>query len=157
MKPKGNENIGIIKSFYRAISNGNPIHARSVLDPQIEWVEPSPEKLPFGGWHRGADAVFKEVIDIIHDNIREFQVKTKQFFAVGEKVVVLGHCTGRGRVTDIKLDAPTVHIWTLADGRAVRFEALHDVLEWQVALGRPIRTTGGVTPEKIVDSGAGER
>jgi hypothetical protein len=38
-------------------------------------------------------------------------------------------------VTDLKLDAPTAHIWTLVNGKAVRFEAIHDVLEWQVALG----------------------
>lgn len=135
MKSEGKQNISIVKDFYRALSNGNPAHARSVLAPEIEWIEPSPERLSFGGRHDGANAAFLEVIEEIHDSVRDFEIKPKKFFAVGDMVVVLGHSTGRGRITDLKLDAPTVHLWTLRDGKAMKFQAFHDVLEWQVALG----------------------
>ncbi len=129
MKDRGAENIRIVKGFYRSFLD------ESVLAPEIDWTEPAPEVLPFGGRHHGAAAVIKDVIEVIHDNIIDFEVKPKKFFAVEDMVIVLGHSTGRGRLTDIKLDAPTAHIWTLADGRAVRFQAYHDVLEWQVVLG----------------------
>jgi hypothetical protein len=33
------------------------------------------------------------------------------------------------------LYAPTAHIWTVANGRAIRFQGFHDTLEWQLALG----------------------
>jgi uncharacterized protein len=135
MKDRGAENIRIIKNFYKALSNGNPARAQSVLAPQVEWTEPGDQVLPFGGRHNGADAVIGEVIEVVHDNIIDFEMKAKKFFAVGDMVVVLGHSTGRGRLTDIELDAPTAQIWTMADGKAVRFQAFHDVLEWQVVLG----------------------
>src|SRR5881394_3187414 len=98
MKRRGTENIGTIKDFYRALSNGDLGYARSMLASEIEWIEPFEEGLAFGGRHHGADTIFKEVIEVIHDNIRDFQVKPKKFFAVGEMVVVLGSSTGRGRV-----------------------------------------------------------
>lgn len=135
MKNKGAENIRIIKGFYRALSNGDLARAQSVLAPEIEWTEPFEGVLPFGGWHAGAGAVIKDVVEVIYDNVQDFHMKPKKFFAVGDMVIVLGHATGRGRMTDIKLDAPTAHFWSLADGKAVRLQAFHDVLEWQVALG----------------------
>jgi len=135
MKARGVENVRIIKVFYKALRDGNPARALTVLAPEIEWTEPGQEILPFGGRHRGAATVTSEVIEVVHDNIIDFEMKPKKIFAVGDKVIVLGHATGRGRITDIKLDAPTAHIWTLADGKAVRFEAFHDLLEWQVVLG----------------------
>ena len=134
MKRQDKENIGIVRDFYRALANGDQGHAHTLLDPNIQWVE-SAEGLFFSGRHYGRQLVFDEVIEPTHDKIREFQLKPKKFFAVGDMVVVLAHETGRGRVTDLKLDAPTAHIWTLVNGKAVRFEAIHDVLEWQVALG----------------------
>jgi ketosteroid isomerase-like protein len=33
------------------------------------------------------------------------------------------------------LDAATIHIWTLRDGKAVRFEAYHDEASWLDAMG----------------------
>ena len=135
MKSKSKLNIGIIKSFYRALSNGDLVDARSVLPPEIEWTEPCAEGLPFGGTHKGKEAVFKDVIDVIYDYIREFEIKPKKFFAVGDLVFVLGYSTGLGKITDLKLKAPTAHLWTLRNGTAVKFQAFHDVPAWQFALG----------------------
>ena len=132
----GKENIGIIKDFYRALSNGDPGYAGSVLAPEIEWDEPSPDELPFGGRHQGSKAVFKDVINTIHDAIRDFEFRPKKFFAVGDMVIVLGHSAGRGRVTDLKLEAPTAHLWTLRDGKAVKLQAFHDLSQWRAALGK---------------------
>jgi len=131
---KNRENILIVKEFYRALSHGDPAQARSVLAPEIEWSEPSEEGLAFGGTHHGTEGVFKEVINVIHDKIRDFQIKPIKFLGVGDMVFVLGRSTGRGRVTDLKLDAPTAHIWTLRNGKAVNFEAFHDVPAWRTAL-----------------------
>src|SRR4051812_657899 len=104
MKDKGAENVRIIKEFYKALQKGNPARALGVLAAEIDWIEPTQEDLPFGGRHHGATAAMTEVLEVIHDNIIEFEIKPKRFFAVGDKVIVLGHLTGRGRLTDIKLD-----------------------------------------------------
>jgi hypothetical protein len=79
--------------------------------------------------------VFKDVIDPAYGKFDRFGLKMKKFFAVGEYVFALGHFSGRSRATHLKLYAPTAHIWTIANGRAVRFQGFHDTLEWQVALG----------------------
>jgi len=135
MKREASDNIKLIKGFYEALSSNDWSAARKVLAPNIEWIEPPVPGLWFGGRHLGADAVFKEVIEPTQGKFDKFQVKMKKFFAIGEHVIAVGSCRGRGKTTRIKLEAATAHVWTLCDGRAVRFEGIHDILEWQVALG----------------------
>jgi ketosteroid isomerase-like protein len=135
MMSKSRENVRIIKDFYRALSNGDSGYVQDVLAPEIDWAEPAAEGLPFAGRHHGPRAVFKEVLDVIHDNIREFEFKPRKVFAVGDVVVVMGHSTGRGRITDLKLNAAGAHLWTLSSGKAVKFQALHDSSKWLEALG----------------------
>jgi hypothetical protein len=84
----------------------------------------------------GRHAIFDdEVIDAAHDKMRDFQWKPKKFFAVADRVVVLGHETGWGRVSDLKLDAPMMHLWTVEGGKLVRCEGFHYPEEWRSALG----------------------
>jgi ketosteroid isomerase-like protein len=135
MKNKGKENVIIVKDFYRALASGDQCHAHTLLDPSTEWIEHG-EDLCFGGRRIGRQLVFDEVIEPTHDKIREFEFKVKKCFAVGDRVVVLGRETGRGRVTDLKLDAPVMHLWTVKNGKLASCEAFHDLLEWQVVLGQ---------------------
>ncbi len=135
MKDKAHENIKLLKSFYDTVSRGELVSARNALDANVEWIEPNLPGLWFSGTHRGLEAVFKEVIGPTSEKFEGFRVKMKKFVAVGDHVVAIGRFRGRGKITRKDLDAVTVHIWTLRDGRAVRFEAFHDLASWQEALG----------------------
>lgn len=135
MKEVGAENVKVIKGFYKALADNDWSLARTVLDPDIEWNEVAAPGLWFNGKRYGSDAVFKKVIDPTYGKLEGFEVKMKKFFAVGQNVIAIGHFCGRGKTTQLKLNAPTAHIWTLAEGKAVRFQGFHDALEWQVVLG----------------------
>ena len=135
MKKTGSENARRVKGFYCAMSGGDWSAARSFLDADIQWVEPNVPGLWFSGTHYGSDAVFKKIIDVVYDKFENFHVRMKRVFAVGDHVVALGSFHGRGKTTGLKLDARVAHVWTLRDGKAIRFQAFHDTLEWQVALG----------------------
>lgn len=135
MKDKAHENIKLVKSFYAAASSGELGSARSLLDPDVEWIEPGLPGLWFSGTHRGAEAVFKEVIGPTNEKIEKFRVKMRKFFAVGDHVVAIGSFRGRSKATGKELDATTAHVWTLRNGKAVRFEGFHDATEWREALG----------------------
>jgi hypothetical protein len=53
----------------------------------------------------------------------------------GETVVVLGRYRGLAKRTGRRLDVPCVHVWTLRDGKAVRFQQFLDTQGWNDALG----------------------
>jgi hypothetical protein len=135
MKKQGAENIKLIKGFYKAMAQNDWAAAREVFYPDIEWTEFAAPGLWFHGKRYGTESVFKDVIDPAYGKFDRFELKMKKFFAVGDMVVALGHFAGRSKATDFKLYAPTAHIWTVAIGRAIRFQGFHDTLEWQVALG----------------------
>ena len=135
MKDHVQQNIKLIKSFYASAALGDSGPARYALDPNVEWIEPKLPGLWFSGPHRGADAVWKEVIGPTAEKIDNFRIKMKKFFGVGDHVVAIGHFEGRGKMTGNELEAATVHVWTLRNGKAVRFQAFHDDARWLETLG----------------------
>ncbi len=128
------QNINLAKSFYQAAPRGDMATARQVLDANIEWVEPDLPTL-FSGTHRGPDAVFREVIQRTVPLFDNFSVDMTQYFEVGDHVIAVGTFHGRGKPTGKELNAPTAHVWTFRNGKAIRFEAFHDAAKWAAALG----------------------
>ena len=57
-------------------------------------------------------------------------------------VVAVGHTRGRVRATGREFDVPAVHVWTIREGKAVKFEAYIDTAEMRVALGLVTYLTG---------------
>ena len=135
MKPTGSENLKLVKGFYRALTLHDWSAARNVLDPEIQWLEPVVPGLWFGGMHSGVESVFREVIDPAERILDKPEMKMKKFFNVGDHVIALGSFHGKTKSTNMKLDAPICHVWTIHDTRAVRVECFHDLLEWDAALG----------------------
>lgn len=134
MKSNQKQTIHAVKEFYRALAAGDNGYAHTLLAPEIEWVEHG-DDLYFSGRRSGRQIVIDEIIEPAHERIRQYELKPRSFFPVGDRVVVFGYETGRGRVTDIKLHAPFMHVWTVESRKLVRCEGFHDELEWQVVLG----------------------
>ena len=135
MKNHNQENIKAVKSFYEAASKGDFGSVRVALDPNVEWIEPTVPGLWSSGTHRGADAVWKEVIEPTAGKIDNFRMKMKHFHAVGDHVIAIGYFHGRVKATGKELDTATAHICTLHNGKIVRFEALHDSASCLQAFG----------------------
>ena len=134
------DNLKLVKSFYDAGASGDFNKARPLLDPNVQWIEPKVSGLWFRGTHSGPEAVFKEVIEPTMSHIADFRVEISQFFPVGDHVIAIGRFTGRGKNTGKELNAATAHVWTMRNGRAVRFEAFHDEANWLQALGQQRET-----------------
>lgn len=135
MKDHGEENIRLLKSFYEAVSRGEAGPARSMLDANVEWIEPNVPGLWFSGAHRGAEAVWNEVFAPAGERIDKFRVKMKKFYALGDHVIAFGHIHGRVRTTAKQLDAATGQICTIRNGKIVRVERFHDAESWLEPLG----------------------
>jgi ketosteroid isomerase-like protein len=124
------ESVKQIKVFYNGVARGDFTAACALLDPDIEWREPNVLALWFRGTHYGAEAVRKEVLDPMASKLAGLEMRMKKFFEVGEHVIAIGHYHGRSKATAKELEAASAHIWTLRNGRPVRFEAYHDDTKW---------------------------
>jgi ketosteroid isomerase-like protein len=89
----------------------------------------------FSGTRRGAEAVWREVISPTLEKFDKFRVKTKDYYAVGDHIIVIGYFHGRAKATGKELDAATVHVCTIRNGKIVRFEGFHDTENWLDTLG----------------------
>ena len=135
MKSKARENLKVVKTLYKCAATHELNAFGEKLDRNVEWIEPTVEGLWFSGMHRGAEAVLKEVMEPAEEKVERFHPRMKKFFAVGDNVIAIGSIRGRGTMTQEPLAAETAHVWTLRDGKVIRFEAFHDPAQWQKVVG----------------------
>ena len=103
----------------------------STFDPDIEWHEA--DGLPYGGIHRGPDAVAGNVFGPLVEDIPDFTLAPQEFES-GDRVVTLGRYTGTARETGAHLDVPFAHAWTVRDGKIARFHQYVDTVKFNEVL-----------------------
>ena len=113
----------------------------AALDPDIDWIEGDIQGLPYGGGHHGAQAVVDEVFAQIPGTYDSFELEPQEWVDGGDTVVMLGRVTIRkdGREAASRV----AQVWTLRDGRAVRFESFQDSQATAAYSGWTDRTAPG--------------
>ncbi|MQA72837.1 MAG: hypothetical protein GEU88_00525 [Solirubrobacterales bacterium] len=116
------ENVEIVRRIYAAWVAGSPVES-DLLDSEIEWV--NPEDAVETGVRRGRGA-FASVAESLGDTFGDLRVDFERFIDVGDRVVVIGTMRGHGRGSGIEIERRQGYVWTIRDGRAVRFEWFSD-------------------------------
>jgi len=112
------ENVEIVRSIYAAWLEGGS--AKSLIDPEIEYVNP-PDAVESGVRHD------RKAFAGIRDAYEDVRVEPERFIdAGGDDVVVIGRVTGKGRGSGVEIDWRQGYVWTVRDGRAVRFLWFND-------------------------------
>jgi hypothetical protein len=125
--------VDIVRRSYEAFERGDLDGVLADMHPEIEWHQA--QGLPHGGYYRGIDEVRRNIFDPLDEEWwDEFSAVPDEFLDAGEHVVVLGRYRGVAKVTGRALDVPFVHVWTLAEGKAVRFRQFLDTAGWVAAL-----------------------
>ena len=106
------ENVEVVRRIYEAWRDGRS--ARDLIDDDVEYVNP-PDAVE-GGTRHGRRA-FAGIRDA-YDDVR---VEPERFFEAGTDVVVIARITGKGKGSGVDMDWRQGYIWTVRDGRAVRF------------------------------------
>ncbi len=126
-------NLDIIKTLYQAFENGEIETILDILDPNVEWHES--EKLPYGGTFIGRDAVFAGVFEKIGDQWDNFQAHVEEFIDGGDRIITLGFDRGTYKATGKSMEAPTASIWTLKNGKVIKFVQYIDTMKvWEATL-----------------------
>ena len=119
-------NAEIVKGIYNAFSIGDIPAVLAFWATDIEWTEA--EGFPYGGVYVGPNAVLENVFMKLGTEWEGFSAVPGQFVAEGDVVVSLGTYSGKYIATGKSMRVPFAHVWTLLDGKAVKFAQYTDTL-----------------------------
>ena len=115
--------VEVVRRIYRAWGRGAADEARELLDPDIEWVNPPDAVEP--GTRRGIDD-FTVALAMVSDTFHRPKLEIEDVLDTGEHVVVIGVLRGQGHSSGISVERRQGYVWTIRDGKAVRFAWFND-------------------------------
>lgn len=128
--------VPLLKDLYAKFAAGDVPAVLATFDPDIAWCEAegNPYQPSGAPWH-GPQAVLENLFTRLGGEWDAFTVSPLSFHDAGEHVVVEGRYTGTYRATGKRLDAQVCHVWTLRDGRIVRFQQYVDTAQLHSVMG----------------------
>jgi uncharacterized protein len=123
------ENIAIINRIYEAFGQRDFDSALNLFGATIEWVSAVNSPLADRSPYRGLDEVREGVFMRIAAGFDRLTVKVDEMFSADDKVVALGFYDGVYNANGKRFQAQVAHIWTLADGKAVKFQQYVDTYQ----------------------------
>ena len=103
-----------------------------LFDPDVEWVNPPDAVEP--GIRRGIDA-FGSAAQAVTDTFDGVSLEVDEILDAGERVILLATLHGRGRGSGAEVAIKLSHVWTVREGKAVRFEWFNSTGEALEAAG----------------------
>lgn len=125
-------NVELLEDGYKAFNEGDIESVSSLMNENIEWIEP--EGLPFGGTHHGPEAVAENVFGPVMDQFESLELDVERFIDGGDTVVALGTAHGTIRETGTELNNPFAHVYDFEDGQIARFAQYTNTYLWLDAI-----------------------
>jgi uncharacterized protein len=126
-------NVQVAKAAYEASARGDFQGMLEKFHEDVEWH--AAEGLPWGGVHKGRDAVAQDVFGALAANFDGFQLNFERVIDGGDHhVVALGRYGATAKQTGKTLDAAFAHVWELEDGKLKRYFHYTDTVKFQEAL-----------------------
>jgi ketosteroid isomerase-like protein len=134
------QNVEFVNSVYGAFARGDVPAVLGAFADDIEWFEA--EGMPYGGLHRGPDAIAQNVFGPITEDVEGFAVTPDEVIGSGATVAAVVRYTGTGKATGKALDVPVVHVWDIRDGKVARFRQFIDTLKYAEVVPASVTTAG---------------
>lgn len=117
------ENVEIVRRMYDAMERDVfPDEVADLLDPGIEYVNP-PEAVEPGT--REGLAEFLRAVEKLFEGWESWRARPEQLRSVGNQVAAVIRYEARGRESGVAMEGRESALWTLRDGRVVRYEWFH--------------------------------
>jgi uncharacterized protein len=134
------QNVELVEGIYGAFARGDVPAVLGAFADDIEWFEA--EGMPYGGLHRGGEAVAQKVFGPITEDVEGFGVTPEELIGSGPTVAAVVRYTGTGKATGKALDVPAVHVWDIRDGKAARFRQFMDTVKFAEVVPAGVSVAG---------------
>jgi uncharacterized protein len=113
------ENVEIVRRIYASWTAGSSPAESKLLHPAIEWVNPRDALEP--GTRTGIEA-FTSITGELDETIRDLRMDVERLIDAGGRVAVIATMRGRGSASGVEIERRHGSVWTIREGKAVRFE-----------------------------------
>ena len=128
------KNVELVRRSFELWQDGRIDEWVETLDADIEW-DISAHPLPdFPNIGSGRDALVGNLGAYL-SGWNDYEPSIKELIDRGDEVVVIIHERARMRDSDMVLDRDLAHVWTVRDGRGVRFRVFKTRAEALEAAG----------------------
>jgi len=124
--------VEVVRRIYASWAPGSSPAESNLLHADIEWVNPS-DALERGT--RIGIKAFTAITDELDDTIGDFRMDVERLIDAGDRVVVIATMRGRGSTSGIQIERRHGAVWTIRDGKAVRFRWFYEPSEALEAVG----------------------
>ena len=125
------DRLDVVRGIYDAFGGGDMDRVATLI-AETDWQEA--EGMPYGGRYRGAEDVFQNVFARIAADVENFSARPDEILAAGDdRVLALGRYAGTGRAGGV--DVAFAHLWTVRDGKIVKFVQYADTHKYRAAVG----------------------
>ncbi len=125
-------NLDLVKAFYLSFKAKDKNAYLQLCDDNVEWTVMA--TFPNGGTHVGKKAVFEQYFPKLFSRFIEFHAYPEEFLNAGDNVIVLGKYTGIGKNSRKNFESPFAHIYTIKDGKIIKFRQYADTAKVQSVL-----------------------
>ena len=131
-------NQELVQKLYAAFGRGDLGYILDACLVNVEWEYVGSTAIPYGGRYAGKQGVEQFFARLGQTcDIKRFE--PRDFVAQGDNVVVLGYEEGIARPTGRSFQTPWVHIFTIQNGKLLRFREFADSYAVAMAFqGTPI-------------------
>lgn len=120
----------IVERVYEVFGNRDYEAVMSHFAEDFEWHAADSSPLADQSPYHGVEAVRNGVFARIEAGFEKLVVVPDEIFAgYGGRIVVLGYYHGKFRGKDDEFRTQVAHIWTIRDGKAVKFQQYLDTLK----------------------------
>jgi uncharacterized protein len=122
---KESQNIDTVRSMYAAFLRGDISGILQHMDESIVFVQPGSAAIPTSGTRRGLREV-ERFFEDLRAMMELTAFEMREYIAQGNRVVALIHYEGRYKPTGKNFAADAAALWTLGNGKAIRFQEFTD-------------------------------
>jgi uncharacterized protein len=118
----GETALDVVRAMYAAWNREDFRGLPELLDPDIEYVNP-PDAVE-AGTRRGR-AAFTRALTKTLEGWETWQMEIEEVSAHGEDVAVVVRYRARGRASGVEVEGRESALWTVREGRVVRYAWFH--------------------------------
>ena len=113
------ENVEVVRRIYELWAGRGSDRVLALIAEDLEYVNPPYAVHP--GTRRGPDGWLAAAANL-DESFDGWVHEPGEILDAGDKVVVMATFRARGRGSSVELEKFEPHVWTLRDGKVVRFE-----------------------------------